>query len=63
MGTPIAYISLHKNHVGKPEVKRHTKMGAHPHPYKISRTYYRHSTSIDFHCTITTVQGSYVWWV
>ena len=35
MGAPIAFINLHKYHGGVPEVKRCTKMGAHPH--QISR--------------------------
>ena len=62
MGSPIAYVSIHRNHGGKCEAKRHKKMGIHHHHYKISRTYYRHSTSPDFCRIITTVQGiaSYV---
>ena len=60
LGAPIAYVSLHRNHGGIPEVKRRTKVHAHPHHYKISRTYYRHSTSTNFCRIITTVQGTFV---
>ena len=61
MGAPVAYVSLHKNHGSVPEIKRRTKMGNHSHHYKISRTYYRHSTSSDFRRIITTVQGMQVY--
>ena len=57
MGAPIAYVSVHRNRGGKCEVKHRTKLGAHPHHYKMSRTYYRHSTSPDFCRIITTVKG------
>ena len=31
MGAPIAFISVHRNRGGEPEIKRRTKMGSHPH--------------------------------
>ena len=61
MGAPVAYVSLHKNHGDVPEIKRRTKMGNLSHNYKISRTYYRHSASSDFHRIITTVHGMVVY--
>jgi len=57
MNAPIVFISVHKNRGGIPEVKRLTKMGTHPHHYKILSTYYFHSTSTDFCHIITTLQG------
>ena len=59
-GAPITSVSLHKRHDGTPIVIRRTKMGTHSHHYKISRTYYHHSSSKDFHRIITTVQGMQV---
>ena len=59
-GAPITFISGHKSYIGTPVIARRTKMGNHPHHYKISRTYYRHSSSKDFHRIITTVQGKYL---
>lgn len=57
-GSPVAYISVHTNSSGdKSKVFRRSKMGSLSHHYKISRTYYRHSTSPDFHRVISTVYG------
>lgn len=57
---PITFISLHKSHTGTPTIIRRTKMGSHSHHYKISRTYYHHTSSKDFHRIITTIQGTYI---
>ena len=55
-GAPIAYISVHRKRGEISEAKHRTRMGAHPHYYKISRTYYQHATSTDFCRIITVVQ-------
>lgn len=60
MGAPITLVSLHKGrYTGMPKVIRRSKIGTHFNRYKISRIYYRHSNSKDFHRIITTVQGQY----
>jgi len=59
-GSPIAFLSVHDNgHDGKVKVVRRSRMGSHLHYYKLTRTYYQHSCSPDFHRIITTVHGSY----
>ena len=57
-GSPVAYVSLHTSS-GKTTVMRRRRMGNHSHHYKITRTYYRHSCSLDFTRIITTVHGMY----
>lgn len=52
-GAPIAFISLHDGS----RVIRRTKMKTHSHYYKLSRTYYIHSSSPDFHRIITFANG------
>ena len=56
--SPVAYVSLHTK-LGKPKVVKRNRMGNHFHPYKITRTYYCHSCSLDFTRIITTVHGKY----
>ena len=53
-GAPIAYVNIYK----PAKVICRTKMHSHTNCYKLSRTYYRHSTSPDFHRIITTVQST-----
>ena len=57
-GSPVAYISLHKNG-GTTSVYKRNKLGCHSNHYKIARTYYPHSSSPDFTRIITTVHGEY----
>ena len=52
-GAPIAYISLHDG----ANVVRRKSMKNHSHFFKVSRTYYTHSSSPDFHRIITFVTG------
>lgn len=51
-GSPVTYFSIHGA-----KVFRRTNMGNHSHHYKVSRTYYRHSSSPDFRRVITTVHS------
>lgn len=51
-GSPVTYVSIHGA-----KVFRRTKMGNHSHHYKVSRIYYRHSSSPDFRRVIATVYG------
>ena len=55
-GSPIACVSVHSkdNHT---QIFRRKNVGDHPNHYKISRIYYRHSSSPDFQCIITTAYG------
>ena len=55
-GSPVAYVSIHKNK-GITSVYRRDKMGKHSHHFKISRTYYRHSSSPDFFRIIVMAHG------
>ena len=57
-GAPIAIVSVHKSK-NPAQVARRTKMRSLPHYYKLSRTYYTHSCSPDFHRIITTVYGKF----
>ena len=60
MDSPVAYISVHRgNAVDESRIFRGSKMGSLSHHFKISRTYYQHSTSPDFHRVISTVYGEY----
>ena len=56
-GSPIAFVSIHHQD-GKAKVVRRSKMGSHLHHYKLTRTYYHHSSSPDFHRIITTAHGT-----
>lgn len=47
-GSPIAFVSVHGT-----KVIRRSKLGSHSHRYKLTRTYYHHSTLPDFHRIIT----------
>ena len=55
-GSPVAYISVHTDS-GKTRIFKRSRMGNHPHHFKVTRTYYRHSSSPDFSRIITTVNG------
>ena len=55
MGSPVAYVSVHKNGP-TPTVCKRSKLGSHAH-HKVTRVYYRHSSSPDFTRIITTVTG------
>ena len=55
-GSPVAYVSTHRNG-GTTTVYKRSHMGSHPNHYKLTRTYYRHSSSPDFTRIITTVHG------
>ena len=58
-GAPVAFISIiSSNPDEKPEVFRRSKMGALTNHYKVSRTYYQHSNSPDFHRIITVTYGN-----
>ena len=54
---PIAIISVHTRSQKPAQIARRTRMKSLPHYYKLSRTYYNHSSSPDFHRIITTVYG------
>jgi len=56
-GSPIAFVSIHV-HDGTTKVVRRSRMGSHRHHYKLTRTYYHHSDSPDFHRIITTAHGT-----
>ena len=58
-GSPVTYISVH-NGRGTTAVYKRNHMGSHSHHYKITRVYYRHSSSPDFTRIITTVNGKLV---
>lgn len=55
-GSPVTYVSIHKNGLTATVHKR-SKLGSHAHHYKVTRVYYRHSSSPDFTRIITTVNG------
>lgn len=55
-GSPVAYVSVHNNG-GTTAVYKRNHMGSHSHHYKLTRVYYRHSSSPDFTRIITTVNG------
>ena len=57
-GSPVTYVSIHKNG-SSIAVHKRSKLGSHAHHYKITRVYYRHSSSPDFTRIITTVNGTY----
>ena len=57
-GSPVTYVSIHGQSTGA-KVFRRPNMGNHSHHYKVSRTYYRHSSSPDFRRVITTVHGEF----
>ena len=58
-GSPVAYVSIH-NSSGNTRVLKRSKMGHHSHHFKLTRTYYRHTSSPDFTRIITTVHGKCV---
>ena len=58
-GAPIAIVSVHSKDQNSVQVARRTRMKSLPHYYKLSRTYYNHSCSPDFHRIITTVYGKF----
>ena len=58
-GSPIAYISVHTSG-GHSKVFRRMSLGNHPNHYKLTRVYYRHSSSLDFQRIITTVHGKLI---
>ena len=53
-GSPV--VSVHNNG-GATAIYKRNHMGSHSHHYKITRAYYRHSSSPDFTRIITTVNG------
>ena len=55
-GSPVTYISIHNNG-STTTVQKRTKLGSFSHHYKVTRVYYRHSSSPDFTRIITTVNG------
>ena len=55
-GSPVTYVSIHGQSTNT-KIFRRQNMGSHSHHYKVSRTYYCHSSSPDFRRVITTVQG------
>ena len=57
MGAPVAFVSILTDPDGTQRVIRRSKMGTLSSHYKLSRTYYRHSSSPDFSRIITTVHG------
>ena len=52
-GAPVGYMSVHDGS----KVVRRSKMKSFPHYYKITRTYYTHSSSPDFHRMIVVAHG------
>lgn len=58
-GSPIAYVSIHSKD-GVTCVYRRPKMGNHSNHYKITRTYYRHSSSPDFFRIIAVAYGKFL---
>ena len=67
-GSPVAYVSIH-NSSGNTRVLKRSKMGHHSYHFKLTRTYYCHTSSPDFTRIITTVHGkcvavseTTVWW-
>ena len=53
-GSPVAFVSVHR-HGSSTNVFKRSKSGKHH--YKLTRTYYRHTSSQDFTRIITTVHG------
>lgn len=58
-GSPVAYVSIHMNS-GISQVLKRPKLGDFPHHFKLTRTYYRHSSSPDFTRIITTAHSKYI---
>ena len=56
-GSPVAYVSIHTQKSGEKKVFKRSRICDHPHHYKLTRTYYRHTSSPDFTRIITTVHG------
>jgi hypothetical protein len=59
MGALVAFVSILTDLDGTQRVVRRSKMGMLSSHYKLSRTYYRHSSSPDFSRIITTAYGRY----
>ena len=57
-GFSVSYVSIHRNG-STTTVHKRNKLGSHSHHYKLTRVYYRHSSS-DFTTIITTVNGKHV---
>ena len=55
-GSPVIYVSIHTRS-GNTNIFKRSKMGSHSHHYKLTRTYYRHTSSPDFTRIISTVRG------
>ena len=56
-GSPVSNVSVHRN---ESTVHKKNKLGSQSHHYKLTRVYYRHSSSLDFTRKITTVNGKHV---
>lgn len=56
-GSPVAYISLHTED-GETSIFRRKKMATKPSHFKVTRTYYRHTSSPDFTRVITVIHGT-----
>lgn len=59
-GSPVAYVSVHTKD-SQTNIFRWTNMGSHPNHFKITRIYYRHSSSPDFQRIITTAYGMFLY--
>ena len=55
-GSPVTYISVHQKGPAV-TVRKRSKLGSFSHHYKVTRVYYRHSSSPDFTRMITTMNG------
>ena len=56
MGSPVAYISIYRKE-GVDYIYRRSKLGKTSSRYKVTRTYYKHLDSPDFHQVIVTIHG------
>ena len=56
MGSPVAYISIYRKE-GVDYIYRRSKLGKTSSHYKVTRTYYKHLDSPDFHRVIVTIHG------
>ena len=56
-GSPIAYVSVHEDSSGHKSLAKRSRLRQFPNHFKISRVYFKHSTSPDFKRIITTAEG------
>ena len=56
-GSPVTYVRIHDLN-GTQKIYKQSKLGNHPHHYKLVHTYFCHRGSPDFKRIITTAEGT-----